>query len=407
MKVLLVHNRYQQRGGEDGVVQAEYDLLAANGVDVQRFDADNDSIRGLVPKISVSVGQFGLPTEQKSRLSEALRNFQPDVVHVHNWFPTLSSGVFSICNRAHVPVVHTLHNYRLLCAKATLYRDGGVCEECVGTTFRTPGIAHSCYRDSMIGTAIATAGMLSSWWLGTWTRSVNRFIALTEFSRRKLIEGGLPPEKIVVKANFVAPDPQVGSGQGGYLLFAGRLTEEKGLRVLLACWKNCAELPTLKIAGTGPLEQEVREAATTTPNIEWVGGKSSAEILELMRNASALLCPSLWYEGMPRVVTESFAVGTPVVASNLGCYPEMIEEGETGALFAPGDAMALRMRLLDLVRSGFFAQMRSKARLCFESKYTGERNISLLLNIYRSVMPARTMAHSWPVSAAPDSRTWS
>ena len=333
MKVLIVHNRYQQRGGEDAVVDAETRLLAANGIDVERLDADNDAIEGLVPKIQVSASQFGIPTTALSEFCGVISSFQPDVVHVHNWFPTLSPSIFNICRRANVPVVHTLHNYRLLCAGATMFRDGHVCEDCVGTTLRLPGIVHSCYRNSFAGTAVATAGMLTHWSIGTWRRSVDRFIALSQFARHKLIDGGLPSNKIVVKPNFIDPDPGIGSGCGQYLLYAGRLTEEKGLRVLLECWMHGPDLPLLKIAGGGPLQDEVRQAAATLKNVEWLGCRSSEEVLDLMRNATALLCPSQWYEGMPRVVIESLAVGTPVIASCIGCYPEMIVDGDSGALF--------------------------------------------------------------------------
>lgn len=399
MKVLVVHNRYQQRGGEDAVVEAETRLLAANGIDVQRYDADNDAIRGLVSKIQVSSSQFGIPTHAMSEFRRALFGFRPDVVHVHNWFPTLSPSIFNICHSANVPVVHTLHNYRLLCAGATMFRDGHVCEDCVGTTLRMPGIVHSCYRNSLAGSAVATAGMLAHWSIGTWRRSIDRFIALTQFARRKLVDGGLPVDKVIVKPNFVDPDPGIGSGRGGYFLFAGRLAEEKGLRVLLNCWKGQPDLPLLIIAGVGPLEGEVRQALPTMANVQWVGGCSNEEILELMRNASALLCPSQWYEGMPRVVIESFAVGTPVIASCIGCYPEMIVDGDSGALFPPGDADALRIRLHDLLERRALTAMRAKARLCFESSYTGDKNYTLMLNVYRSLLHAGKMVPARPVPA--------
>lgn len=399
MKVLLVHNRYQQRGGEDAVVEAESRLLSANGIEIQRLDADNDAIQGIVSKIQVSASQFGIPGTALSRFRETLSHFRPDVVHVHNWFPTLSPSIFNICRNARVPVVHTLHNYRLLCAGATLFRDGHVCEDCIGTTFRTPGILHSCYHNSLPGTAVATAGMLAHWSIGTWRRSVDRFIALSQFARNKLIEGGLPAEKLVVKPNFIDPDPGAGSGAGQYLLYAGRLTEEKGLRVLLECWRGCPGLPLLKIAGVGPLQDEVRAAAATLPNIEYLDGRSSEEVLELMRNAAALLCPSLWYEGMPRVVIESLAVGTPVIASSIGCYPEMIADGEAGALFPAGDIAALRIRLGDLVQRRSLEAMRIMARRCFESSYTGDQNLKLLLSIYRSVLLAGKVASASTVPA--------
>lgn len=399
MKVLVVHNRYQQRGGEDAVVDAETRLLAANGVEVQRFDADNDAIQSVVTKIQVSLGQFGLPTAAQARFRRALSAFRPSVVHVHNWFPTLSPSLFNICYRENVPVVHTLHNYRLLCVNATLFRDGHVCEDCVGTTLRTPGVLHSCYRGSTAGSAVATGGMLTHWSLGTWNRSIDRFVALTEFARQKLIEGGLPSDKVIVKPNFVDPDPGPGEGRGGYFLFVGRLTEEKGIRVLLDCWKDGQDLPTLKIAGTGPLENEVRAAVGTMPNVEWLGARSSEEVLGLMADASALLCPSQWYEGMPRVVIESLAVGTPIIASSIGCYPEMIVDGETGALFHTGDAVALRSRLRDLLQGNSLTSMRTNARRCFQSNYTGDKNLSLLLNVYRSVLKSGKLVPSRPVPA--------
>lgn len=399
MKVLVVHNRYQQRGGEDAVVDAETRLLAANGVEVQRFDADNDAIQSVVTKIQVSFGQFGLPTAAQARFRSALSAFRPSVVHVHNWFPTLSPSLFNICYRENVPVVHTLHNYRLLCVNATLFRDGHVCEDCVGTTLRTPGVLHSCYRGSTAGSAVATGGMLTHWSLGTWNRSIDRFVALTEFARQKLIEGGLPSDKVIVKPNFVDPDPGPGEGRGGYFLFVGRLTEEKGIRVLLDCWKDGQDLPTLKIAGTGPLENEVRAAVGTMPNVEWLGARSSEEVLGLMADASALLCPSQWYEGMPRVVIESLAVGTPIIASSIGCYPEMIVDGETGALFHTGDAVALRSRLRDLLQGNSLTSMRTNARRCFQSNYTGDKNLSLLLNVYRSVLKSGKLVPSRPVPA--------
>ncbi|MGC1424024.1 MAG: glycosyltransferase [Terracidiphilus sp.] len=399
MKVLMVHNRYQQSGGEDAVVDAEVRLLAGNGIEVRRFDADNDAIQGLVSKIQVSAAQFGLPTAALSRFRRTLAEFRPDLVHVHNWFPTISPSIFNICSRFSVPVVHTLHNYRLLCINATLFRDGHICEDCVGTTFRVSGVAHACYRDSCPGSAVATAGMLVHSSLGTWRRSIDRFIALTEFAKNKLIEGGLPDDRIVVKPNFIDPDPGAGTGRGGHFLYAGRLTEEKGLRVLLNCWKDSPDLPILKIAGTGPLQGEVRDAVAALPNVEWLGPKSSAEVLELMRDAAALLCPSQWYEAMPRVVIESFAVGTPVIASHIGCYPEMITDSETGALFPAGDANALRSLLRDLIHRRALPEMRARARHCFSSHYAGERNLSILLAIYRSVMLAGKMVPSRPIPA--------
>lgn len=401
MKVLMVHNRYQQRGGEDSVVDAEVRLLSKNGVKVRRLDVNNDSIHGISAKIRASAnfltGSGAASTVTK--LSGALTEFQPDIVHVHNWFPTLSPAVFRQCQEAKIPVVHTLHNYRLLCINAMLIRDGRVCEDCVGTTFRSPGLVHKCYRGSLVGSAVATAGMLAEWAAGTWHHSVDRFIALSEFAKAKLIEGGLPAEKIVVKPNFLDPDPGLGSGDGGYYLFAGRLTEEKGLRTLLHCWMNGPNLPPLRVVGTGPLQNEVVEAARTLKNVEWLGSKTSEEVVQLMSRAKATLCPSLWYEGLPRVVIESLAVGTPVIASRIGSYPELIADGKWGVLFTPGDGTDLLHRLRALEQNDGCAQMRPKARRRFEAEYTGARNFSLVLSIYRNAMLTDNRVFSVAASA--------
>ncbi len=380
-------------------MDAEVRLLDTHGIEVERLDVDNDSIHGVHAKIQASVNLFVASSAMNERVSATLARLHPDVVHVHNWFPTLSPSIFRQCRKANIPVVHTLHNYRLLCVNPNLFRDGHVCEDCIGSSFRVSGVIHKCYRGSRMGSAVTTASMLTQWAGGTWHRSVDRFIALTEFAKLKLVQGGLPEEKIAVKQNFVDPDPGPGPGDGGYFIFVGRLSEEKGLRTLLECWKGGPQLPLLRIVGTGPLQPEVAEAAAVLNNLEWLGSKSSSEVLQLMGRAKATLCPSLCYEGMPRVVIESLAVGTPVVGSNNGCYPEMIADGESGALFSTGDAGGLRKRLQDLAPKNAFEGMRHMARLQYEAKYTGERNMSLILNIYRDVMLTERQIYSVPASS--------
>lgn len=398
MRVLIVHNRYQQQGGEDAVVSSEVNLLAANGIEVEALIEDNDSITGLTGKIAASMSVF-YGARSHERVSAILDRFKPDVVHVHNWFPMVSPAIFWTCKRAGIPVVNTLHNYRLLCVNATLFRNGVACGDCVGSTLRSAGVIHKCYRGSRAGSAIATAGMLAHWSAGTWHHAVDRFIALTNFAKNKFVEGGLPEAKIVVKPNFIDPDPGFQSGGKGYYLFVGRLSEEKGIRTLLQCWKNGPDLPMLRILGSGPLENEVR-AALSLANVEWLGSKSGDEVLDMMGSAEALLCPSLCYEGMPRVVIESMAVGTPVIASRLGSYPEMIENGETGVLFESNDPNALLSSIRDLEARKALAGMRRAARRKFEAEYTGSRNFNLISDIYQGVLPLdkKTSPHTGNVS---------
>ena len=204
---------------------------------------------------------------------------------------------------------------------------------------------------------------------------------------------------VLLKPNFVEPDPGPGDGDGGYFLYAGRLTEEKGIRVLIDCWTKAPDLPPLLIAGDGPLREEVKNAAAIAPNIYCLGMKSGEEVLDLMKHAKAILCPSLWYEGMPRVVIESLAAGTPVIASDIGGYPEMIVDGESGALFATGDAGALLGRIRELDERAAWQKMRSGARLRFLAEYTGDRNFSALLGIYRTAMYPGS--NTFPIPASP------
>lgn len=404
-RILLVHNRYQQRGGEDAVVLSEKNLLRDNGFTVELMEADNDGIIGLGGKLKASASVFH-NFSAVSKLRGLLQKFRPDLVHVHNWFPNLSPAIFRTCKREGVPVVHTLHNYRLFCAKSILFRQGAVCEDCLNTKFRFPGIRHGCYRSSYIGTAVATGAIASHWIFGTWRNCVDRFIALSEFARRKMEQGGLPPDKISVKPNFLDFDPGVRPGNGNFFVFAGRLSEEKGVLMLLDAWRAAPHLPTLKILGTGPEAAMVKAAASSIHNVEFCGLADSATVLSTIGNASALICPSRWYEAMPRVVIEALALGTPVIASRIGVYPEMIKDPDFGFLFDPGNPVDLIRCVSQLNNSGRLSEMRREARIQFERFYSAKRNIQILEQIYNSVLGTKKLeAVAQPVFGSIESIT--
>lgn len=388
MRVLLVHNRYQQKGGEDSVVEAEMEILRSHDVQVELVQADNDHIHGTLNKIRASA-EVVYSRRGAAQVEAAIARIRPDVMHVHNWFPTLSPAVFRACNNAGVPVVHTLHNYRLLCVKASLYRDGRPCEECIGKKLRFPGVRHACYRGNRAGSAAVTASMLFHWKIGTWQRGVDRFIALSRFAKDKMIQGGLPAQKIAIKPNALAVDPGMREGEGGYFAYVGRLTDEKGIPTLLECWRGDPNLPQLYIVGDGPLKNIVAETAASTRNVAWLGPCSSAEVTDIMGRATALICPSRWYEGMPRVVIESMAVGTPIIASRLGTYIEMIDDGRSGLLFEPGNPGAL-LACVRRAASGCASDaMRRAARLQFETHYSPEACYRNLLRIYEEASTIR------------------
>lgn len=253
----------------------------------------------------------------------------------------------------------------------------------MGRVVPWPGVVHACYRDSRAATSAVAAMLGVHRLLGTWKREVDVYIALTEFARRKFIEGGLPADRVKVKPNFVHPDPGPGEGKGRYALFVGRLAAEKGVQLLLEAWGRLRSDVPLKIVGDGPLAPTVAAAARSTPSIEWLGPRPRSEVLDLMREASFLVVPSVWYEGLPMIVTEAFAVGLPVVMSDIGGLPELVEDGRTGLVFRSGDADDLSSRIeWALGDSARLRAMRVEARAEFAAKYTAERNYELLMAIY-------------------------
>lgn len=381
MRVLFVHNYYQQAGGEDQVVAAECAMLAGMGHGVTTYTAQNASISAM-SKARVAVTTTwnrGAYREIRARV----RQDRPTVVHCHNTFPLISPAAYRAVQAEGVPVVQTLHNYRLLCPNAMFLRDGRPCEDCMGKTVPWPGVVHACYRDSRAATSAVAAMLGVHRMLGTWKREVDVYIALTEFARRKFIEGGLPADRVKVKPNFVHPDPGPGEGKGRYALFVGRLAAEKGIQLLLDAWGRLRSDVPLKIVGDGPLAPAVAAAARSTPSIEWLGPRPRPDVLDLMREASFLVVPSVWYEGLPMIVTEAFAVGLPVVMSDIGGLPELVEDGRTGLVFRSGDADDLSSRIeWALGDSARLRSMRVEARAEFAAKYTAERNYELLMAIY-------------------------
>jgi glycosyltransferase involved in cell wall biosynthesis len=381
MKVLIAHNRYQQRGGEDESVGAEVALLKSRGHEVIEFVEDNERIARLsLPQVA-----FRTVWSQESyrQLRRRIRERRPDVVHVQNFFPLISPAAYYAARAEGVPVVQTLRNYRLLCSNGLFFRDGHVCEDCLGKTLPWPGVAHACYRESRMGTVPVTAMLTTHRAVRTWTKMVDVYISLTEFARQKFIEGGLPAKKIVIKPNFVHPDPGPGEGRGGFAMFVGRLSPEKGIGTLLAAWECLGSQMPLKVVGDGPLANRVAEAAASSPYIEWLGRRSLEEVYALMGRASVLIFPSEWYETFGRVAVEAFAKGTPVVAAKIGAIAELVNHGRTGLHFRPGDPEDLATWVEWASNHPVeLARMRREVRAEFEARYAAEKNYQRLIDIY-------------------------
>lgn len=382
MRILTIHNKYQLRGGEDESSDAEDKLLRDRGHDVLRYEVSNAKI---VPGRYIQVGlQTVYSPASYKEIRTALVNFRPDIAGIQNFFPLVSPAAYFACVREHVPVIQTLRNYRLLCPNALLYRDGAVCEDCLGKSVPWPGVVHGCYRGSVLGSA-AVASMISvHHWMKTWQGRISLYVALSEFSRKKFIEGGLPASKIVVKPNFVYPDPGYSPAPGRFALFVGRLTKEKGIETLLAAWRKLKTDATLRIVGDGPLQAAVKSTARDCPNIQYDGQLKVREVYDLMGAASFMIVPSQWYETFGRVVAEGFAKGTPALVSDLGALAELVEPGRTGWKFRASDVDNLSATLDNILANPQNAvAMRSAARDEFVSKYTAEINYRMSIEMFQ------------------------
>jgi glycosyltransferase involved in cell wall biosynthesis len=386
MKILFVHNRYRIAGGEDAGMHDEISMLEERGHEIALLEAHNTEISGALSQVKAGVGAI-YSRHGKRRVAVELARFQPDVMHVHNFFPLFSPSIYSAARNAGVAVVQTLHNYRLICPNAMFLRDGHVCEDCFGRAFALPGVIHACYRGSRLATAPVAAMEAVHRALGTWQEGVDAYITRTEFTRQKLIGSGLPADRMFVQPSFVHPAPPIGNGEGGYALFVGRLSEEKGISTLLAAWKQLAAEMPLKIVGDGPLADTVKSATDETPAIEWLGRRPREQVAALMQRAALLIFPSIWYETFGLVMVEAFAVGLPVVASNLGTMSTLVRHRQTGLHFLPGDADDL-VTQVRWARSypAEIEEMRRAARQEYEAKYTANRVYDMLLNIYQAAI---------------------
>ena len=387
MRVLLCHNYYQQRGGEDLSFESEARLLESHGYDVHRYTKHNDAIRDM-STLSVATRTIW-NRRSRCELKNIIREFKPDVMHCTNTFPLISPSAYSAARSERVAVVQSLRNYRLICPGAYLLRDGKVCESCVGRRIALPAIAHGCYRDSKPASAVVAA--MSAWhrMTGTWKKNVDLFFTPTEFARGRFIKAGFDGDRIAVKPNFIDPDPGEGipDDRQPYVVFVGRLSPEKGVATLLDAWKRIAGSVQLKIVGDGELRPLVESAAASDPRIECLGFRPHEELLQLIGAAQCLVMPSIWFETFGRTIVEAFSRACPVVASDLGCMQELVDHESNGLLFESANPDKLAdcvQRLLD--DRQLRETMRSRCRRTFMQRYTAATNLQQLEDIYESAI---------------------
>lgn len=385
MRILVVHNYYRHLGGEDVSVDAEARMLEQHGHQVlrySRFSIDVDTTPGW------RVAADAVWSRRTYREVRAiLRQERPDLIHCTNTFPLISPSVYQAAVDEKVPVVQALRNYRRMCANACFYSPAGSCEICLTKTLAFPSIGKSCYRSSHTASTVFVAQQATMRWVES---AVSRYYTLTEFSRQKFIAAGFPAERIDVKPNFIDPDPGPGPRAGDYALFAGRLSAEKGVEILLQAWRLVGSHARLKIVGDGPDRQLVEAAIAEGLNIEYLGLRSPSDVLELAGNALCVVMSSTVYETFGRTIVEAYSRGVPVVVPRLGALGEVVRDGVTGFCFEPRDGAGLAERVLKLVDDPVRRRaMGDAGRLLYEQQYTAAVNHAELMEIYRRALGSR------------------
>jgi glycosyltransferase involved in cell wall biosynthesis len=379
MRILVAHNAYLYRGGEDTVVESEIALLQRHGHEVMLYRRDNAELDAL-PLWQAAMDSVW----SKRTVVEAgrlLASFRPHLIHAHNTFPLISPSLYGIADELGIPVVQTLHNFRLLCPQAMLMRNGRYCDDCVG---RWPwrAVLHRCYRGSLAQSALS-AGMVSGHrMLGTWRNRVRRYIVLNQMCREIFIRGGLPPEKLSIKPNFVEANDVPGEHKRRGGLFIGRLAAEKGLLTLAQAIRQ-TPVTRIAVCGSGPLQAFVEQSEW----LDYIGYEQGEALRTRIRNAEFLVMPSTGIESFGLAAIEAFACGTPVIASRHGGLREIVEHGHNGLLVTPGNADELAEAIAYAVSNPIqMRRMGLEAYQTYLARYTPERNYSTLMAIYHQTL---------------------
>lgn len=395
MRVLLAHNFYGSSApsGENQVFEIERALLQSRGHEVADFTRHSDQIRGQGAWGAIK-GAAATPWNPWSAraIRNAVGSFRPDVVHVHNTFPLISPSVFHALVGTGVARVLTLHNYRLFCPAAIPMRAGKVCTDCLDQRSVLPALQHGCYRNSRLATVPLALNVALHRAAGTWAHQVDAFITLSDFQRQRMVAAGLPANRVHVKPNFYPGNPVVvpWAQRKPYVVFAGRLTAEKGVTTLMRAWQRWGQdAPELRVLGDGELRGDLTQMATGLP-VRFMGQVSAVEAQEHIANASLLVLPSECFEGFPMVVREAFAFGTPVAVSDLGPLPSIVQHGESGVVFEAANAASL-LRELHQAWSmpGLLEQLGRGARAAFEANYTEDSNYRTMMMIYQKAIECK------------------
>ena len=385
MKILLCHNRYRQTGGEDRAFEDDLWLLKANGHAVETFVADNRDIDS-IGKTGLAMRSLWNPAARRS-LEKTIRRFRPDIVHFNNTFPLFSHSVHYAARDNRVPIVQTLHNFRTFCANALLFREGNVCERCLGKRAAWSGISRKCYRKSSVASVVVASTQLVQSAMRAAGDPVTTYIAPSRFAREKLISGGIPADRLEVRGSFVRAATHREPSLEPFAVFVGRLSEEKGVNLLLEAWRSQPANIPLRIIGDGPMSEVIEKACEQDERLTWHQWLSPDEVMTAIAGARFLVMPSIWYETFGRTVIEAFACGVPVIASRLGAVSELVEHEHTGLQFEPGNMVDLNRCVERLTKDDSLQRaMAQHAQDRYQERYTPEANYRELLQLYEKTI---------------------
>ena len=383
MKILVVHNRYLEPGGEDAVVQAEKTMLEAEGHEVILYEGLNAEINSLnfFQKFIFFSKDVFWSKKVFHELQHIINQHKPDVAHFHNIFLALTPSAYDACFQSQVPVVQTLHNYRMLCANGIFFREGKTCEDCLKKGMFS-AVCHRCCRKSFFLSWVIIRILRDLRYKKDLLDKVHEFIVLSEFSKRKFVENGFPEGKVVVKPNFVNVKTSQNSSKKGGALFVGRLCDYKGVDVLHEAFQRLPQIP-LAIIGEGPLVDKVKQYAKEMDHVEFLGRQSYHDVIKKMTKSACVIFPSACYETFGRVIIEAYACGVPVIVSDAGAAAELVQEEKTGFIFESGNSYQLAQKIQRLMDDHDLRKlMANNAREVYEEKYTEAVNYHQLIKIY-------------------------
>lgn len=387
MKILIAHNSYRERGGEDELVLSEKKLLGDFGNEIVMYERSNAEIDSfsLITKIRLLARDFRWSKESYDRVRSLVKKEKPDIAHIYNLFYLIGPSIYDALNDERIPVVQSLYNYRFFCLNGLLFRDNKICEDCLGRNFSS-GIFHRCNRGSFLTSFFLSSMLKYHFRKKTFQKKVDAFIISSEFGKRKVSEAGLPSEKIFVKPHFIEPGDGRRQPHEDYALFVGRLAEYKGISTLIKAFIRLKSY-NLKIVGVGPLYEQLKQQLKNCGNIELMGHVTDKELSRLLKKAAFLVCPSECYDNTPRVIVESFACGVPVIAGDIGSMRELVEDGRTGLLFSPGNSSELADKIQRLINDkNLVFTMGRNALERYQRSHSRQASYNKLTEIYESVI---------------------